>query len=332
MFEQTGVIEPRLDIAAMGQLAASYRRLASGLTSAHTDATDSVAHVLASNDGPAAQQFSQSETGTGSIAVHLGELAEAATRTSNAYARGAVGGLQATVAMQVVAYSRMGQYLQMVERRTPSVFVAIFVQVVRFQLLQLESRGATAVESAFADLDLPAEHALVRENDTRGNLDDGVADRLAKLAVEDPEKVREMFQTIADDFADQNGIPRKQIQWVDLHGAYGRRDGAGNIQLDPDFLTDPSVLLHTVVHEMEHSRQYEGMAMDPNSTTNGAGMTPEEAARWRELNQTYVRNKGDNPSTSVDEAYRARPVEVDARRAGRDFVNNLTLEELEKYL
>ena len=83
---------------------------------------------------------------------------------------------------------------------------------------------------------------------------------------------------------------------------------------------------------MEHSRQYEGMAMDPNSTTNGAGMTPEEAARWRELNQTYVRNKGDNPSTSVDEAYRARPVEVDARRAGRDFVNNLTLEELEKYL
>ena len=144
MFEQTGVIEPRLDIAAMGQLAASYRRLASGLTSAHTDATDSVAHVLASNDGPAAQQFSQSETGTGSIAVHLGELAEAATRTSNAYARGAVGGLQATVAMQAVAYSRMGQYLQMVERRTPSVFVAIFVQVVRFQLLQLESRGATA--------------------------------------------------------------------------------------------------------------------------------------------------------------------------------------------
>lgn len=332
MFSQTGVIKPNLDVGTMKDLSASYTKLASGLSNAHADAEGAVAHILSANDGPAAQQFSSSEQGAGSIAHHLGELAEAATRTATAYDEGANAGGRATFAMEIRARDRELQYWNAIFKGADQSAIAAFVQLVRIELLRLESAGAAAVQAAFAGLALPSEHQL-QGDDYYGSLDEGIKERLAKLAEEDPEKLRELYQKIADEFADQNGIPRKKIQWVELDGAYGMRDGKGNIQLDPEYLaSDPSILLNTIVHEMEHSRQYEGMGWRWPWDNDKGNMSDEEAERWRELNSDYVRSKGDNPDTDDNEGYWPRPVEVGARNAGRDFINNLTEEELEKYL
>lgn len=340
MFSMTGVTKPDLDVDAMADLSNAYAEAQSALSAAYAEARGAVQHVLAGNDGPAADAFEASEVGPGSVADHLEDLAAAATRTQAAYTTAASAGGGATVAMQALANNRMSQFWQAWLKGAPRAVLTTLVQVTRIELLKLESNGSQRVTEAFAGLNLPSE-MNVTGSDWNGNLDtaegtDGktIEEQWQELYDEDPELVQEILQKMADDYADANGIPRIELDFTaPPGGALGDYSSSTNtVRINPSILDDPTTAINTTIHEMEHSRQYDGMdGFRWPWQDERAGMSREDAKRWRELNEGYVRDKGDDPTTSENEGYWPRPIEVGARDAGRDYVNNLTVEEFEEY-
>lgn len=342
MFAMTGVTKPDLDVDAMADLSDAYADAQTALSSAYAEARGAVSHVLAANDGPAATAFESSQVGAGSIANHLEELASAAMRTQAAYTSAASAGGGATIAMRTLASKRLNQFWQAWLRRAPKPVLDTLVQVARIELLKLEAHGVQQVTGAFSDLRLPSE-LRVRGSDSDGNLDqaegnDGktIEEQWQELYDEDPELVQEILQKMADDYADAHGIPRIELDFTaPPSGALGDYSPSTNtVRINPSILSDPTQAINTTIHEMEHSRQYDGMdGFRWPWQDERAGMSREDAKRWRELNEGYVRDKGDDPSTpDSNEGYWPRPIEVGARDAGRDYVNNLTVEEFEEYL
>lgn len=113
------------------------------------------------------------------------------------------------------------------------------------------------------------------------------------------------------------------------------RDGPRELVLNPDLLDDPQMAINTIVHEMRHAGQHE-MIRDANPSLierilgtdpeyiDGEG-SPEDVEAWDENFDDY--QSEDNGDTF--EEYWEQPVEVDARQAGRDYVDDLTPEDLE---
>lgn len=338
MYQMTGIRRPKLDVGKIETLADAYATAASGFSSAHGEAASAVNHVLNNNEGRAASAFQRSETGTGSITHHLGELAQAARRTESAYRQTAAAGGRAVTAMDIVNRDRSQQFWRAQMSSAPQHVLMEIVSSARSALQILEAYGASAVSSAFSGLDLPGDH-VTSDRDERGRLDPRIEDEWAKIVANDPERAQEILQQMADEYADANDIPRIKIDFTQIKSdpgwiTYGdyRHNPFRRLRLNTDVLSDPNIIFNTVIHEMEHARQYQGM--DPGWFSPHDGqMSNEEAQRWRELNEKYVRNKGDDPSTGHNEGYGPRPIEVGARDAGRDYVNNLSWEEFEdKYL
>lgn len=334
MFKQTGVVAPELDVAAMEELATAYSTLASGLGSARATTHGAVQTVLANNEGPAAAAFERSETGSGSIASHLEELAAAAHRTQRAYRDAARVGGTAVAAMHALASDRNAAYWRAIFSGADPHAIAILVHVTRTDLLSLEAQGVTGIETAFSHLDLPTAH-VTSSSDERGHLAPGIDDEWQDLYDKDPQLVRDILQQMADEYAEEHGIPPITITFTSIPSSrpgwvtYGDYNSStGRLRLNEDLLDNPEIMINTIIHEMEHARQYHGMSRRwPWSPDVMGGMSSEEAERWRELNDDYVRNKGGDP-----DSYKPRPIEVGARDAGRDYVNNLTLEEFREYL
>lgn len=331
MFSVTGVIEPDPDLETMNHLADAYERLRRALHSAHSATTGAVVHILDNNDGPAASAFRDRQTGDGSVAEHLTELMEAAGRTKDAYSQAAVGAGAATVAMKIIAVHREQQLRQLL-RQLDLYRATVLVGTTRAELLKLESLGVTRVNEAFSDLKLP-ERMNTDFPEGQGRVDPLLAEEWERIHREDPEQLKQILQQMADEYADEHGMPRIEIEFNSLvsptggtlWGSYTNSDPP-RVQLNVDLLDRPE-LIHTVIHEMEHARQYYGMGpREPGEDVRGS-MTTEEGQRWSELNETYVRDKGG------DRSYNARPIEVGAREAGRDFLTNLSVDEFrDQYL
>lgn len=112
------------------------------------------------------------------------------------------------------------------------------------------------------------------------------------------------------------------------------REGSKELVLNPDLLDDPQMSINTIVHEMRHAGQHEAIR-DANpgwwESLWGAepeyrdGMTREQVEAWKENFPDY--KSEDNGDTFQE--YWDQPVEVDAREAGRDYVNDLSPEEFD---
>lgn len=326
MYQLTGVVRPDPDIAGAITKADDYATVATAANTTWTASKQAVDAVLAVNNGPAASSFRTETTGAASIVQHFEDLNSAAQRTSQAYQSAALSAAGTKLAMDAVAIQSELVFRQTMKRGidVPTLLQLVkLVQVTRTHLQRMESSGAAQIRSAFSQLALPTRFTARHQ---RGAVHPDIASHWTNPDLTDAER-KAILQRIADDYADRNGYPRIQINFNNFGQAPGTRSWGsytppdGPLELNLENLRDPGIL-HTVVHEMEHRGQHQGMA-------GNTPMTPADAERWRELNSDDVRAKG-GPTRA--DYYPPRPVEVGAREAGRDSVNNMTYEEYRKYL
>ncbi len=334
MFLITDVARPRIDIGHFDSVATAFDTLASTCASTHTDAAAVVSAVMTDNDGLAARAFRERMLSGGDALVnHLRELAPASTDTTEAY-RSVVRTVGPKVeSMRTIAQDRGRELALLIQGQADPARITPLIEQTRTDLSQLEQSAVAAITAAFDAVTLPhpleVDHAV--EN---GVLDAGIASywESDELTNDQREKI---LQEIADEYAREHGFPPIKIDfepiksdregWV-TYGSYHHGIGGGlgaNLTINSDELDKPDII-NTVVHEMQHRAQYEGMERRWPWQDERNGMTREEARRWRELNSGHVRGKGEYDG---GDPYPPRPIEVDARRAGRDFVNDLTEEE-----
>jgi len=167
----------------------------------------------------------------------------------------------------------------------------------------------------------------------RGTASPEVAERWAQLT--DAERKAIIDQKI-EELAKEYGVDVEDIIWDDTisgNGSWSEDEKA--VRLNPDRLSDPD-LLHTVAHEMRHARQYEAIEDnndfqfwwedDPFDAHEEDGITEEQAEEWEENFDDYK-----SPDKDFD-AYYNQPVEADARKSGREYLDNLTAAELDRLL
>ncbi len=191
---------------------------------------------------------------------------------------------------------------------------------------------AAAADAAIAN-SIPAGH--VNDVDERGTASPEVAARWAELT--DAER-QAIIAQIVEELAAESGIENPEIVWdPSLSGNGEWRESSGTIAINPDRLDDPDVL-HTVAHEVRHARQYEAIRDlddwtwpwedDAFDEHEDDGITEEQAEEWEENFDDY--QSTDNGDTF--EEYYEQPVEEDARDGGREFLDGLTEEELDRLL
>jgi hypothetical protein len=167
----------------------------------------------------------------------------------------------------------------------------------------------------------------------RGMASPETAERWAQLT--DAERKAIIDQKI-EELAEEYGVEVEDIIWDDTmsgNGSWSESEKA--VRLNPDRLDDPD-LLHTVAHEMRHARQHEAIRDendwqfwwedDPFDEHKEDGITEEQTEEWEENFDDYK-----SPSPDYD-AYYNQPVEVDARKTGREYLDNVTPEELDRLL
>lgn len=329
IYEMVGIERPELAPGDLAALAASYARLARAAATASADAAAATKSVAAANEGPTVDAFVNATTGHGSASDQLDLLSDAAQSTALAYRTAAVAIATGTAAMDVAAAVAVQQIRGAILRFPPDLKAyAAALQAARSRMSKLEQRMLAQVDGSFASISMPSP-LTITEGESRGVVPPEIEAAWAELS--DQER-RDLLQLLADQHADEMGIPRAPINW----DATGRGMWDGSLHLNPALLGTPE-LLHTAVHEMQHAWQwavrdeYDVIASDPDRLqaildgdvpdpmVDRYGVTTEEAARMRERNAGYVRDKG----------YTERPVEVDARRAGAWNTDHMTLEEFE---
>lgn len=338
MFEMTGVTEPNVDLAGIETRRGYYEKLSGDLQTVMDETEDAVARVLQVNDGPAADAFSTMMSSTNSITNHIYVIVRTAKNTATAYetAHTAAGDGQQAMKLHAAQAKATYRTLQLV-LPSPAVHQA-FIEIIRQNLLLLEAQAVEQINQAF-NIWLP--DSFTKMEDGRywshkkpkyGYYDEGIAQAWVDL---DEDQRREVLQNIADAYADEHGYPRIKLRFAPLRsdatsttlGSY-THDWPASMTINSITLgeKDSYALIGAVVHEMEHRGQYTGMSWRWPWQDEKAGMDRTEAEYWNELNAEHVRRSDEMYD------YLPRPIEVDARAAERDFVNNLTLEEFLDYL
>jgi hypothetical protein len=191
--------------------------------------------------------------------------------------------------------------------------------------------GKAAAADATIANGIPAGH--VDTVDQRGTVSPEVAERWATLT--DAER-KAIIEEQIEELAEEYGIDDPKILWGRLGGTNGSWDEEnGEVSLNLDKLDDPDIL-HTVAHEMRHARQHEAVRdsnewqlpwqEDPFDMHEEDGITEEQAQEWEDNFDDYQR------SSEGFDAYYKQPVEADARESGKDYVDHLTEDELDRLL
>ena len=176
---------------------------------------------------------------------------------------------------------------------------------------------------------------LDHTRDERGMASPEVAERWAQLT--DAERKAIIDQKI-EELAEEYGVEVEDIVWDaqgNTNGYWSENDHT--VHLNPGNVGNPDIL-HTVAHEMRHARQYEAIddnndfqfwwEDDPFDMHEEDGITEEQAEEWEENFDDY---KSTENGDSFDDYYN-QPVEADARKSGREYLDNLTTEELDRLL
>lgn len=332
IFALTGIKRPELSVGELASLGGAYARLAKAATTAASGAAAATSAVQGANEGPTVDGFVAATTGSGSAQDQLELLSDAAQQTAEAYREAAVTVSAGTLAMDIAAAAAT-RAIRAALFRLPPDFKAYQVAVrrARSRLFKLEQQMLARVEAAFQAISMPSP-LHITDAESRGVVPPEIETAWNELTEQEK---RDLLQLLADQHAEEMGIPPTPILWDARPGTNGSWDG--QLHLNPDLLDSPE-LLHTAVHEMQHAWQwavrdeYDVIASDPDrleAILNGDvedpmveshGVSTEEAQRMRERNATYVRDKG----------YTERPVEVDARRSGAWRTDHMTLQEFQE--
>lgn len=337
MFWLAGVRSPQLDAGELSSRAGDYAALAAAAAAASAEVSAAVAQVAANNEGSTTDAFLANTRGSGSAAEHLGDLSDAASRTQAVYVTAAASVAACRVAMQGIAKAAEGPFQReflnpdFIRARTRQMQI---VAATRRRLLSVEASARRAVDAAFAGLSLPSPFAV----EYYTAVPQEIADAWDSLGAEEK---RRLLQLLADQHADRLGIPRVEIEFYNNPSdtSLGVRTGDGRLRINEAYFDSPD-MIGVPVHEMQHMAQYiymdtyDEIASDPDyldDVLSGRvpdpmqqeyGVSTADVQRLREGNATHVRDKG----------YWERPVEIDARRSGDRFTDDLTIQELEDLL
>ncbi|GGO78099.1 hypothetical protein [Nocardioides deserti] len=191
--------------------------------------------------------------------------------------------------------------------------------------------GKAAAVDALLSGSIPSGH--VEAVDERGVPSPEVAEEWATMT--DDER-RAFIEEYIEEYAEMIGIDTPELVWEpESWGPNGQaRDGGATIALNERLLDDPQII-NTLAHEMRHAHQFEAIddldawrwpwQDDPFDHHEDLGVTEEEAETWRENFKDYQDVDADGW-----DAYYGQPVEVDAREEGREELEDLTREELER--
>lgn len=321
-----GVARPTPDVDSATTLGDDYATLAQASAQMTTTIAQAVRAVAEHNEGGGTDAFTARAD---EVARSFDAMTGAATRTSAAYRRSATVGAQASTAMDALNADATTSYWKALSTGATPTSLALLIQVVRNELISIETRAVSLIDEAFANLALPTQIPL-SDKDRYGHVDPQITAAWSELS--DAQR-REVLQRMADAYADANGYPRITITFEDLDsgqtitwGDYS--DSPQRLRLNAARLDDVHII-NTVAHEMEHRGQYQGMGFRWPWQDERAGMSRAEAERWRQLNSDHVRSKG---GPDYWDYYPNRPIEVHARQSGRDFVNSMSYEDFLGYL
>lgn len=180
-----------------------------------------------------------------------------------------------------------------------------------------------------------ASHASSRKEEEYGVVDPQVAEYWRSLSTS--ERVA-ILRRMAQLYADRYGVRPPDVRFEDLDDGNGNSLGYWSEQnqrlvLDTTDLADPTYAINTLAHEMRHAGQHEmfrdaspGAADVEQGYVSGvwshSEVSADDARRWGENFDRYQ-----TPDKDFKK-YWSQPVEVDARAAGRNAVNNITVEQL----
>lgn len=317
-------------------MATVYERFAGALTTAESETNTQLNYITENNSGAAVEAFKDSERAEISIHAHLQSLIPAARATAHAYSTAADLSTQAIATLDSLDQRYEEEltkclYGQPVSREDAWVAATALIEKARAEMEAVESKTADEIKAAFDEITLPDSFAeLMGHDEIAGHVDSRLKSEFNEIAKSDPDRAKRILQAMADRIAQEKGLPRIELNFQKeikregkaLLGVGGYNPFLGGyfVQLDEDVLhgenfggvqVDPWELIETTSHELEHCWQYS--RNDPFSSV----MSPEEVDRWNRLDQEHVRAKG----------YPYRPIEVDARRSGRDFINQMSYEE-----
>ncbi|WP_203338076.1 hypothetical protein [Nocardioides limicola] len=153
----------------------------------------------------------------------------------------------------------------------------------------------------------------------------------------DEEKMAVITQII-EELAEELGLDMPTINFDPTMTGNGYwSQGRFEVGINPNNM-ETTRILHTVAHEMRHGQQYDAVndldrgfwdwlrGHQPFDRHEEAGISRGQAEIWRDNFDNYI-------SSGTDfQGYLDQPVEVDAREAGRDYLNNLTVDELDRLL
>ncbi|MEN8672404.1 hypothetical protein [Nocardioides sp.] len=213
-------------------------------------------------------------------------------------------------------------------RRTLAEQIVADIETILVKAVEADATIADGIPTGF-----------VREVDEYGIEDPAVAERWAELT--DAERRAVIEQMIAE-LSQESGLDLPVIDWRDPSWGPNGQWSEGpppTLSLNEGLLDDPR-LLHSVAHEVRHGRQYEAIRDlddrfhwpwddDPFDAHRDDGITAEQTESWKENFADYQSTS--DPSVSYDD-YFNQPVEADARDSGREYLDGLTAEEIDRLL
>lgn len=180
------------------------------------------------------------------------------------------------------------------------------------------------------------------EGPDRGRLDPEVYERWQEL---EPGEKQAIIQRIVDEEAAAYGIePAPEVQFEDI-GGVGSWDGETLIIDATTVENDPREAIHAAAHETRHVVQREAMDMAHppwwkfwKGREDMEGLNPDVVDRWKENERTGYQEPPDGELKESDpaayeeqlKAYYEQPIEADAFDAGQRYVEDMTVEELER--
>lgn len=366
IYTATGVKKPEVSPAALNELSATFDVVRQAALNCQLQLDGAISLVLSTNQGEATEAFATYAEDSDAPRKQFERLADAALTTRDAHARAADLVTDVTTAMDAEAAAAASALVD-ARMLVPILRERHIRQVLARAKTNLEAIRDSAAGIARAiyqavgldELDL----LTMTEAQARGSVPEALQDAWDDM--DDPEDRMALFDAVAEDVMSDwpNDWEQPEVLYYsnqvpqppgtipppnpddDWSGYNGVASG-GDIYINYDIMesgTTPTQL-STVVHEIQHIEQghlrtqYDEMvAADPGAIDDiRAGRRPdpfvEHGSTVDEVERFQVPYEPARIDDESNPYYYHQPTEIDARRAGTEYLDNLSPEQIERLL
>lgn len=359
IYQRTGVLRPTVSAPALQNLATLWETVHRAAVTAEEELRAAIDGVLDNNDGEATDAFETSVTGNSSSLYQLAGLVDAALTTRVAHASaGALIVLTQTV-MDAVANQAARQLVEISALRPElrAYLQQAVLALAQRRLTVMLTQSTEGIDAIYGQVWPPLPLKLSQEQ-RRGSLPDGGEKLWKKLSEEEQ---RDLLVAIADDvMQDWDEADRAKIIFYSYEvpqppgTSRPTNDGhddalgfaalsSGEVWLNAEDLGDKPRLLSTVVHELQHIQQeqfrqrYDELVSETpeyfQEIREGDKPDPfvTDGSTWQEVERFKI-DYMDPDVVEEEPFYEYQATEVDARRAGTEYLDRLTKERLKELL